>query len=125
MFVAYLLALATGITLFFRWPLPQDNLVLYLIYLPKSYIYYFFKYSYTLFLFTTPYIGYRLVRHPGYLAMSLSTPASAIAIGSWIALVPATVFVIVIWHRAEIEDHFLRVNLCRVRTTSPFRAAVG
>ena len=59
--VAYLLALATGITLYFRWPWPQNNLVLYLIYLRKPYIYYFFKYSYTLFLFTTPYIGYSLV----------------------------------------------------------------
>ena len=59
--VAYLLALATGITLFFRWPFPQDDLVLYLIYLRKPYIYYFFKYSYTLFLFTTPYIGYSLM----------------------------------------------------------------
>ena len=59
--VAYLLALATGITLYFRWPWPQDNLVLYLIYLRKPYIYYFFKYSYTLFLFTTPYIGYSLL----------------------------------------------------------------
>ena len=59
--VAYLLALATGITLFFRWPFPQDDLVLYLIYLRKPYIYYFFKYSYTLFLFTTPYIGYSLL----------------------------------------------------------------
>jgi type IV secretory system conjugative DNA transfer VirD4/TraG family protein len=59
--VAYLLALATGITLYFRWPFPQDNLVLYLIHLRKPYIYLFFKYSYTLFLFTTPYIGYSLV----------------------------------------------------------------
>ena len=54
---------------------------------------------------------YRFIRHPGYLAMSVSIPASAIAIGSWLALFPATAFVIVIRHRAEIEDQFLRVNL--------------
>jgi protein-S-isoprenylcysteine O-methyltransferase Ste14 len=54
---------------------------------------------------------YRFVRHPGYLAMSVSIPASAVAIGSWLALLPATVFVMVIRYRAEIEDQFLRVNL--------------
>jgi protein-S-isoprenylcysteine O-methyltransferase Ste14 len=43
--------------------------------------------------------------------MCVSIPASAIAIGSWLALLPATVFVIVIHHRAEIEDQFLQVHL--------------
>ena len=59
--VAYLLACATGLTLFFRCPFPQDDLVLHLIELRTPMIYLFFKYSYTLFLFTTPYIGYSLV----------------------------------------------------------------
>ena len=54
---------------------------------------------------------YRFVRHPGYLAMSISIPATAIAIGSWLGLFPAAAFVLVIRHRAEIEDQFLRVNL--------------
>ena len=54
---------------------------------------------------------YRLVRHPGYLAMSISIPASAVAIGSWFALIPATGFLIVIQHRAGIEDKFLRSHL--------------
>jgi len=54
---------------------------------------------------------YRFVRHPGYLAMSISIPASALAIGSWLGLFPAAAFVLVIRHRAEIEDQFLRVNL--------------
>ena len=54
---------------------------------------------------------YRFIRHPGYLAMCISIPASAIAIGSWLALFPAMAFVIVIQHRAEIEDQFLRTNL--------------
>ena len=54
---------------------------------------------------------YRFVRHPGYLAMSISIPASALAIGSWFALIPATGFLLVIQHRAEIEDKFLRLYL--------------
>lgn len=54
---------------------------------------------------------YRLMRHPGYFAMSISVPASALAIGSWIALMPAAGFVLLIKHRAHIEDEFLRNNL--------------
>ena len=59
--VAYVLACATGITLYFRWPWPKNDLVLRLIELRAPMIYLFFKYTYTLFLFTTPYIGYSLV----------------------------------------------------------------
>jgi len=59
--VAYVLACATGITLYFRWPFPEDDLMLHLIELRAPSIYLFFKYSYTLFLFTTPYIMYSLV----------------------------------------------------------------
>src|SRR6185437_1881043 len=58
--VAYVLACATGITLYFRWPWPQNDLLLRLIELRAPMIYLFFKYTYTLFLFTTPYIGYSL-----------------------------------------------------------------
>lgn len=54
---------------------------------------------------------YRFVRHPGYLAMSISIPASAVAIGSWLALIPAGVFVAIILRRARIEDQFLRKHL--------------
>jgi protein-S-isoprenylcysteine O-methyltransferase Ste14 len=54
---------------------------------------------------------YQFVRHPGYLAMVLSVPASALAIGSWLGLVPAVPFVLVISYRAQIEDAFLRNNL--------------
>jgi len=54
---------------------------------------------------------YRLMRHPGYFAMSISVPASALAIGSWIALMPAACFVLLIKHRAHLEDKFLRNNL--------------
>jgi protein-S-isoprenylcysteine O-methyltransferase Ste14 len=54
---------------------------------------------------------YQLMRHPGYFAMSISVPASALAIGSWIALMPAAGFVLLIKHRARLEDEFLRNNL--------------
>lgn len=54
---------------------------------------------------------YRLMRHPGYFAMSISVPASALAIGSWIALMPAACFVLLIKHRSHLEDKFLRNNL--------------
>ena len=59
--VAYVLACATGLTLYFRWPFPVDDLMLHLIALRAPAIYLGFKYAYTLFLFTTPYIGYSLV----------------------------------------------------------------
>ena len=52
--VAYVLACATGLTLYFRWPFPADDLVLHLIALRAPAIYLAFKYTYTLFLFTTP-----------------------------------------------------------------------
>lgn len=54
---------------------------------------------------------YRFVRHPGYLAMCISVPASAIAIGSGLALIPAGVFIAVIYQRAIFEDQFLEANL--------------
>jgi protein-S-isoprenylcysteine O-methyltransferase Ste14 len=54
---------------------------------------------------------YRFVRHPGYLAMVISMPTSAIAIGSWIALIPAAGFAALVAWRASWEDEFLRNNL--------------
>jgi hypothetical protein len=59
--VAYVLACATGITLYFRWPFPENDLMLRLISIRTPLIYAGFKYTYTLFLFTTPYIAYSLV----------------------------------------------------------------
>jgi protein-S-isoprenylcysteine O-methyltransferase Ste14 len=54
---------------------------------------------------------YRVVRHPGYFAMLFSTPATAIALGSTIALVPALLCSIVILRRTIHEDRFLRDQL--------------
>jgi protein-S-isoprenylcysteine O-methyltransferase Ste14 len=54
---------------------------------------------------------YRLIRHPGYFAMSIAVPASALSIGSWLALAPAAGFVAIIVRRARVEDEFLVRNL--------------
>jgi protein-S-isoprenylcysteine O-methyltransferase Ste14 len=54
---------------------------------------------------------YRLMRHPGYLAMSISVPSSALAIGSTLALIPACAFAFAILRRTCLEDRFLRNSL--------------
>lgn len=54
---------------------------------------------------------YRCLRHPGYLAMLIIVPASALAIGSWLALIPAAGFIIVTLRRARLEDQFLQQHL--------------
>ena len=55
-FFACLLAAATGMALYFRAPFPESNLFLQVMALRAHYAFLFFKYSYTLFLYTTPYI---------------------------------------------------------------------
>jgi protein-S-isoprenylcysteine O-methyltransferase Ste14 len=54
---------------------------------------------------------YRFLRHPGYLAMIVSVPASGLAIGSWLALAPAAAFCLVIVKRVRAEEEFLQKNL--------------
>jgi protein-S-isoprenylcysteine O-methyltransferase Ste14 len=54
---------------------------------------------------------YRMVRHPAYFANIVAIPASALAIGSWIALIPATLFCAITVWRARREDAFLKQNL--------------
>jgi protein-S-isoprenylcysteine O-methyltransferase Ste14 len=54
---------------------------------------------------------YRFVRHPGYLAMCISVSASAVAIGSWLALILAGAFIAVVYERGKFEDQFLKANL--------------
>jgi protein-S-isoprenylcysteine O-methyltransferase Ste14 len=54
---------------------------------------------------------YKFMRHPGYFAMLISIPASALALGSWLALIPALGFVLVVSRRARLEDEFLMRNL--------------
>jgi protein-S-isoprenylcysteine O-methyltransferase Ste14 len=61
---------------------------------------------------------YQFVRHPGYLAMLVAVPASAIALRSWIALIPAAGFMATIAKRARIEDEFLMQDLARYKASA-------
>ena len=54
---------------------------------------------------------YATVRHPGYLGMATSLPTAVLALGSWIALVPALLYSTLIIRRAGQEDAFLQANL--------------
>ena len=54
---------------------------------------------------------YRYVRHPGYLAMLLIVLSTAFALGSKLALFPATMYAVLILFRAMREDRFLLRNL--------------
>lgn len=59
--VAYLAASATGLTLYFKCPWPADDLMLRLIALRQPLIYEGLRASYSVFLFTTPYILFSFV----------------------------------------------------------------
>lgn len=50
---------------------------------------------------------YRFIRHPGYLAMMITMPATAVALGSAIGLIPASSYSALILWRAREEDEFL------------------
>lgn len=54
---------------------------------------------------------YAFIRHPGYAAATAFFVSSALALGSWISLLPAIVFSAAILRRARIEDAFLKANL--------------
>lgn len=54
---------------------------------------------------------YRFIRHPGYLAMAIFMPATALMLGSAIALIPALSYSALILHRSVREDRFLKVTL--------------
>ncbi len=57
-FVAALLALATGLSLFLRYPLPMGEPGVVLLRLKAPSVFWFFRVSYGLFMFTTPLILY-------------------------------------------------------------------
>jgi hypothetical protein len=59
--VAFVLAAATGMTLYSRMPFREDNIFLQVMALRSPSVFQALKYSYTLFLFSTPYIGYSVV----------------------------------------------------------------
>jgi len=54
---------------------------------------------------------YRFMRHPGYLAMLVAMPATAIALGSVVALLPASGYEFLILGRAAREDDLLHEHL--------------
>jgi protein-S-isoprenylcysteine O-methyltransferase Ste14 len=54
---------------------------------------------------------YRFMRHPGYLAMLVAMPATAIALGSVVALLPALGYQLLIVRRTIEEDGLLRESL--------------
>jgi hypothetical protein len=60
-FLACLLAAAMGMALFFRAPFPEGNLFLRIMAVRSTAAYLFFKYSYTVFLYTTPYIAFSIM----------------------------------------------------------------
>ncbi len=71
---------------------------------------------------------YRYVRHPGYLGMLLGYPVIALAVGSWWALVPSALCVLVVLRRLRIEDAYLQEHLAGYReyaTRVPYRLVPG
>src|SRR5438552_10967001 len=66
-FLACLLSAATGMALYFRAPFPEDNIFLRVMAIRAAYAFLFFKYSYTLFLYTTPYIAFSIVLSAVYI----------------------------------------------------------
>ncbi|MBN1477505.1 isoprenylcysteine carboxylmethyltransferase family protein [Candidatus Sumerlaeota bacterium] len=54
---------------------------------------------------------YRLVRHPGYAGAIVAMPLMGLALGSWLAAIPAFAFSLLLIRRAAIEDRFLRGEL--------------
>jgi len=54
---------------------------------------------------------YAWVRHPGYAGSLLAIVASGPALGSWWALLPAGVIVVLLLRRVVIEDRFLHEHL--------------
>lgn len=54
---------------------------------------------------------YAVIRHPGYLGMLMFAPLASLAVGSLWALIPATVYCLLISRRVVVEDRFLRAHL--------------
>jgi hypothetical protein len=72
-FIAFGLAAITGIVLYFRYPFPEENFFLELIFLWARPVFQGLKFSYILFLYTTPYIVYSILLSGIYI-FTLKTP---------------------------------------------------
>ena len=55
--------------------------------------------------------AYRFVRHPGYVGMIAAIVFEAFALGSWVAMVPVIVVVLLFLRRTINEDRMLRRDL--------------
>ncbi|PYT77092.1 MAG: hypothetical protein DMG40_24575 [Acidobacteria bacterium] len=65
--LACVLAGVTGMVLYFHYPFPEQNFFLELIFLWARPVFHGLKYSYTLFLYTTPYILYSFLFSGAYI----------------------------------------------------------
>jgi hypothetical protein len=72
--VACVLAAVTGIVLYFRYPFPEQNFFLELIFLWARPVFEGLKFCYTLFLYTTPYIVYSFLLSGLYIFTLKSPP---------------------------------------------------
>jgi protein-S-isoprenylcysteine O-methyltransferase Ste14 len=54
---------------------------------------------------------YRVVRHPMYICMMVQWISTALLLGSWWALIPAVLIVIVFTIRTAFEDRMLQEEL--------------
>ena len=54
---------------------------------------------------------YRYVRHPGYTGVFVAMPALALALNSWLSMLPMLFFVALILRRLVLEDRFLHEKL--------------
>jgi protein-S-isoprenylcysteine O-methyltransferase Ste14 len=54
---------------------------------------------------------YGHVRHPGYTGIIFGILCGGLAIGSWLSLAPAAIFVLLILRRTVVEDRFLHEQL--------------
>ena len=54
---------------------------------------------------------YAIIRHPAYLAACFMFPGIALALGSWWALIPAGLAIVILLVRTELEDRTLQKEL--------------
>ena len=73
-FIACVLAAVTGLVLYFRYPFPEQNFFLELIFLWARPVFQGMKFFYTLFLYTTPYIIYSFLLSGLYIFTLKSPP---------------------------------------------------
>jgi TraM recognition site of TraD and TraG len=72
--IASLLAAGTGLVLYFHFPFPEDNFFLELLFLRARPVFHGARFSYILFLYTTPYIFYSILLSALYI-VAIKIPA--------------------------------------------------